>query len=140
MTSKSWKPSDGLFRKSITADPNPRNIPLDAFRPKTTNDIPLPLIKYMAAREGKEQTYRCSYTIEEVYRNKVTPVKYDNPLNDYIRHFPFFRRAEVFPHNSGNGKQNIRSWIARYKTLELWDGSLGHVKNTEGWIPATLLQ
>jgi hypothetical protein len=75
------------------------------------------------------------------------PVKYDNPLNDYIRHVPFFRRSEVFPYHSGNdstftpnSNNRFVAWLVKMKTLDDWDGSVSDVKNTERWIPTTLPQ
>lgn len=107
-----------LSKKTITAPHSPREIPLVKFRPKDSFDIAIFLEEYMRSRQGMEQSYRCSKIIEVKYRDKVTPVKYDNPSNDYISHIPFFRRSEVFPSFSGNGsrcsvaaKNKIKKWL-----------------------------
>jgi hypothetical protein len=147
MTPKLWTPSDGLFRRTITAPNDPRTIPLVKFRPKDSFDIPIFLEEYMRSRQGTEQSYRCSKAIEDHYRDKVTPVKYDNPLNDYISHIPFFRRSVMFPSFSGNGsgcsvaaKNKIKKWLSKSKYLDKWDGMVSEVPNSQNWIPATLLQ
>lgn len=103
-------PSERLFQRVITPDPNVRAVPFAKLRPNL-NCILAPIQEYMAVRDGQEQTYRCSLKVEKEYKNKVAPVKYDSPLNDYIRHVPFFRRSEVFPYysSSGNSRQFL-SW------------------------------
>ena len=147
MTPSPWTPSDGLFRRTITAPHNPRTIRLVKFRPKDSLDIPIFLEEYMRSRQGTEQNYRCSKAIEEKYRDKVTPVKYDNPLNDYISHVPFFRRSEVFPLFVGDGSglspaasKKIQNWLLEMKYLDKWDGIVSEVANSQKWIPTTLLQ
>ena len=144
MTPKLWTPSDGLFRRTITAPNDPREIPLVKFRPKDSFDIPIFFEEYMKSRQVTEQSYRCSKAIEENYRDKVTPVKYDNPLNDYISHIPFFRRSEVFPLFDGDesglhreARYKIRKWLLGRKYLDRWDGMVSEVPNSENWIPTT---
>jgi hypothetical protein len=147
MTPKLWTPSDGLFRRTITAPNKPRTIPLVKFRPKDSFDIPIFLEEYMRSRQRTEQSYRCSKAIEEKFRDMVTPVKYDNPLNDYISQIPFFRRSEVFPLFDGDEsglhpgpRYKIRKWLLGMKYLDRWDGMVSEVPNSENWIPTTYLQ
>jgi len=146
--STSTLPPEKLFRRVITVNPDARSVPFAKLRPNSLVGILAPIQKYMAVRESQEQTYRCSQKIEKGYQHKVAPVKYDSPLNDYIRHVPFFRRVEVFPYYSTSGdseslrkaSEKIEEWVRRMKYLDKWDGPVSDIRNLEGWIPSTLLQ
>lgn len=141
-------PPEKLFRRVITVDPNARVVPSTKLRPNSLVGILAPIKKYMAARHRQEQTYRCSQKTEKGYQHKVAPVKYDSPLNDHIRHVPFFRRIEVFPYYSTSvdseslrkASEKVEEWVGRMKYLNKWDGPVSDIRNLEGWIPSTLLQ
>ena len=146
--STSTLPPEKLFRRIITVDPNARVVPSAKLRPNSLVGILAPIQEYMTVRDGQEQTYRCSQKIEKEYQHKIAPVKYDSPLNDYIRHVPFFRRIEAFPYYSTSGdseylrkaSEKVEEWVRRMKYLDKWDGPVSDIRNLEGWIPSTLLQ
>ena len=129
--------------------------------------IPPPLRRYITTRNPENKTFRCSNKVAKAYGGRVIPARFDNPLNDYILHFPFFRREIIFPlsdtmiptkdrdpksttNTSGfidfkQSKQNadkVKGWVESLLYVEDWNGSESSIciPKKSRMIPPTLLR
>lgn len=85
------------------------------------------------------------------YRGKVTPAKFDNPLNSLIRRVPFFRRIQCLPHDGvgmtffdrlekTTALEAVRASVERMRCLPDWDGNETSITNKHNLIPAVLME
>lgn len=85
------------------------------------------------------------------YRGKVTPARFDNPLNSLIRRIPFFHRIHCSPHDGvgltfhdrserNMAPEAVRASVELMRCLPDWDGNDTSVINKHNLIPAVLME
>jgi len=85
------------------------------------------------------------------YRGKVTPAKFDSPLNSLIRRIPFFHRIQCSPHDGvgltfhecserNTAPEAVRASVELMRCLPDWDGNDTSVINKHNLIPAVLME